>query len=65
MKTPNEKFEWEHCLGISKDSGQTAPMRRLTRGHAGGTYHIIGNLMPRLRLFDEIPSLNDVVTMYK
>ena len=32
----------------SKDSDQTAHMRRLILGFAGRTYHIVGNLMLRL-----------------
>ena len=40
-----------HSLNIqatSKDSDQTAHMRRLVWAFAGRTYHIVGNLMSRL-----------------
>ena len=32
-----------------KGSDQTAHMRRLLRGFAGRTYHIVGNIMSRLK----------------
>ena len=35
----------------SKGSDQTARMRRLLWGFAGRTYHIVGNLMSRLKIF--------------
>ena len=36
----------------SKGSDQTARMRRLILSFAGGTYDIVGNLIPRLISFD-------------
>ena len=38
----------------SKGSDQTARTRRLIRGFAGRTYHIVGNLMSRLKCIGRI-----------
>ena len=52
LETPNDvQSVAEHSLNIqatSEGSDQTARMRRLIWGFAGRTYHIVGNLMPRL-----------------
>ena len=40
----------ENIQVTSKGSDQTARMRRLIGGFDGRTYHIVGNLMPKLIL---------------
>ena len=42
-------FGQYNIQAASKDSDQTAHMRRLILGFAGRTYHVVGNLISRLK----------------
>ena len=54
LETPNDvrsvAQQSKNIQATSKSSDQTACMRRLTRGFADRTYHIVGNLMSWLIL---------------
>ena len=55
LETPNDvQSVAEHSYNMqatSKGSDKTAHMRRLIRGFAGRIYHIVGNLMSRLKSY--------------
>ena len=68
LEAPNDvqSVAWHSYTiqGTGKGSGQIARMRRLFWAFAGRTYHIVGNLMPRLIIMCLIGKTDRYVATY-